>query len=112
MQYNIGAIFRGCVLTFTIFPASLEKTLLPKSVPFFNEQIVINICNIIFHLLSLCSFRAVLHHKGPSADFYFPPRWLENKPRSVTATAGILPFSLALASCFVNGNKKRGPFAR
>jgi hypothetical protein len=30
MQYNIGAIFRGCVLTAIIFSASLEKTLLPK----------------------------------------------------------------------------------
>jgi hypothetical protein len=29
MQYNIGAIFRGCVLTAIIFSASLKKTLLP-----------------------------------------------------------------------------------
>jgi hypothetical protein len=26
MQYNIGAIFRGCVLMFIIFSESLEKT--------------------------------------------------------------------------------------
>jgi hypothetical protein len=32
MQYNIGAIFRGCVLTAIIFSASLKKTLLPHFV--------------------------------------------------------------------------------
>jgi hypothetical protein len=29
VQNNIGAIFRGCMFTFIIFPASLKKTLLP-----------------------------------------------------------------------------------
>jgi hypothetical protein len=32
VQYKIGAIFRGCVLTAIIFSTSLEKTLLPKIV--------------------------------------------------------------------------------